>query len=271
MNIAAWLVILSTDGIDEYYVDMAMTSLIHNVNLIYIQDQGCTDRSIDIIKEIVGKHALLIIEQVPTGLPRFHENYNEPLYRSGAIKRCEEVFQPDWMLQIDTDEIYTEHFFTQLQELHESGEIENYNGIRHATERFITPEYRSQSAHALQKIDGIDYYDPHTRLWRAGQGTHYVRSAGQPGFLHCILNEEPGPIKWLPGINHIHLHRSFGPKSVAFWREGGDVFEHCIPFNPRRQAPNWFHAQINMGEAVKTDFKWPDYVLKKWNEWMTYE
>lgn len=271
MNIAAWLVILSTDGIDEYYVDMAMRSLVSNVGSVYIQDQGCTDRSIDIIREVLGKESELVIDKIPTGLSRFHDDYNEPLYRTAAIKRCEEIFQSDWILQIDTDEIYTDHFFNELQVLHDSGELEKYNGIRHATERFITPGYRSQSHHALQVIDDINYYDPHTRLWRSGLGTHYIKSPGQPGFLHCVLNREPAPIKWLPGINHIHLHRSFGPKSIPFWAEGGDVFEHCTPFNPRRQAPKWFNNQINMGHSLKTDFAWPDYVLDKWNKWMTYE
>lgn len=270
MNIAMWMVILSTDGIDEYYVDMALKSTFKNVKSIYIQDQGCTDRSIDIIKEIVGSQTEMVVESVPTGLSRFARNYNEPYYRSLALRRCEEIFCPEWLLQQDTDEIYTEAFFDALQSLNKSGELENYNGVRHATERYLTPEYRSQQHHALQVIDGNNFYDPHTRFWRAKLGIGYEKNPGVEGFFHCVLRPDPQPVYILPGIMHIHLHRTFGPKAEPFWREGGDEFEDPIklPFSPEKKASKWFKFQ--MKESVYSYYEWPDYVKEKWCKWGEY-
>lgn len=270
MNIAMWMVILSTDGIDEYYVDLALKGTFENVKSIYIQDQGCTDNTIDIIKEIVGSQTEMVVESVPTGLPRFDRNYNEPYYRSLAIKRCEEIFRPDWLLQQDTDEIFTPFFFQKIKELESSGQLDKYMSVRTATERFITPEYRSQQHHALQVIDGFPHYDPHTRLWRARLGTEYVKNPGVEGFFHCVLRPDPQPTFLIPGICHLHLHRTFGPKAEPFWREGGDEFEDPIilPFSPEKKAPKWFKVQKE--EAVYTPFPWPDYVIDRWRRWGEY-
>jgi len=268
MKITAWMVILD----DEYYADMAIKSILPYVDAIYVQDQGCTDGSIDVIREAAGEGVRLFIEEGVHGLPRFHPEYNEPLYRSRAIERAEEIFGNPWLLQIDADDVYTPHFFETVFEREAAGELEPINSFRHSSERFITPQYRSQSDHAKQIIDGEPYYDPHTRLWRAGLGTQYIPNPAFPGsHFHGILHPEPMPVMWIKGVCNIHLHRSFGPKAFVFWAEGGDEFEYTRPFNPRRQAPKWFNHTVNMGEAVRCDHDWPDYILDKWNEWGEYD
>jgi hypothetical protein len=63
----------------------------------------------------------------------------------------------------------------------------------------------------------------------------------------------------------------FGPKAFRFWRQGGDIFEETKPFNPKRQAPKWFNDPHNMGAAIRVDYPWPDFIMKKWMEWGCYE
>ncbi len=271
MKIAAWMVVLSLDGTEEYYIDMALKSIIDHVSGIFILDEGCTDNTIKIAREVVGDKVPLYVEYYPTNLPRFDPTYNEPHFRTRAVTRAEQVFKPDWLLKIDCDDVYTPLFFERLQQLEESGELAQYNSIRHSSERFVTPEYRTASEHALEVVDGVNYYDPHTHCWRSGLAVQYIPNPNMSGYLHCVLSPTRLPELWLPGIVNIHLHRSFGPKSIAFWREGGDVFEHCTPFNPRRMAPKWFENSLNMGSAVHTPYPWPDYILSKWQKWMVYD
>jgi len=143
MKIACCTVIKSENGIDAYYVDMALKSLMPYVCGIYVQNQGCTDNAIDVIKQTIGNEVPLVIDEFQTGLPRFHMDYNEPLYRNKAIERCEEEFDPDWMVQCDADDIFTPYLFEQVDKLQDNGELDRYNGILYASDRFITPEYKS--------------------------------------------------------------------------------------------------------------------------------
>ena len=275
MKIAAWMVVRSYDGIEEYYIDMALKSIVDHVVGVYIQNQGCEDNTIEVAKEVLGDKVPLCVDYLPTGLERFDPAYNEPEYRSKCVMRCEELFKPEWLLKIDADDMYTPFFFNRIQEEEESGRLSFFNSVRHSSERFITPEWRSQSSHAKTMYEGRAYYDPHSHLWRTGLGIQYIKNPGMGGsFFHCVLNKAPDPTFWLPGICNIHLHRSFGPKAFPFWKEGGDEFEETIPFNPEVQAPKWFQSQMNMGEAIRTtsaEFTWPSFVMDKWNAWGVYK
>jgi len=266
MNLVAWIVVLN----DVYYIDMCLESIIPYVDGIFILDEGCTDGTIDRAMEVIGNRVSCHVEHCPTYLERFDPRYNEPYYRTMAIKKAEEVFRPHWLLQIDADEIFTPYFFTQFKALTQAGKLNKYMSIRTATERFITPCYRSQAARALATIDGVRAYDPHTRVWRSGLGVEYAQNPSVEGFFHCVLRPDPQPTFFMPGICHIHLHRSFGPKAEPFWREGGDVFEDPIvlPFNPEKKAPKWFKVQ--MGEALYSPYPWPDLVRRKWSVWGEY-
>ena len=129
MKIAMWMVIKD----DEYYVDMALNSVLNYVDAIYVQDQSSLDNSVDVIIETVGERVPLVIEMVKTKLPKFHVDYNEPYYRSLAILRVENLFpECDWILQQDADDLYTPFFFEQVKKIEESGEIKTstVSGIR---------------------------------------------------------------------------------------------------------------------------------------------
>lgn len=278
MKITLWMVILN----DQYYVDMALKAALPYVDGVFIQDQSSTDGTIEVIhKTLDDSEVPYCIEIEPHGLPRFSKEYNEPHYRTLALEMAESAFPENyWLLQCDADDYYTPYFFEKLNQLNESGELKPYNGVRQASDRFVTPEYRAQqgdnSLGIRQEVNGVSYLDPHTRLWRYGLGCKYVineelTQESEYPFLHCILEPEPMPIYWLPGLCVIHLHRMFGPKAWAFWGEGGDKFERTTPFNPRRQAPKWFNDMVNMGDSVYTDYDWPEFIMEKWKQWGVYD
>lgn len=259
MRIAAFMVVKD----DAYYVDMALKSVLPHVVGVYIQDQGSTDGTVETIKSVPDPEGNIVLECVDTGLGRFDPNYDEPHYRTMAVERCEERFKPDWILKLDADEIYTEHFFRSLKDRDLSG----VNAVRVAGDRFISRTHRSVHPSAIEiSPAGIPYVDPHTQLWRAGQGVKYISNPAFQRF-HPILSPDPQPQLWLPGVCNIHLHRIFGPKAVAFWQEGGEKAPEGPPYHPPTMFPAWYNSAVNMGNAEEVAFDWPEYVLAKWDEW----
>jgi hypothetical protein len=269
MKVTVSIVVKSTDGCESYYIDMALKSVIPYVHGIYVQDQDSNDDLVDVVKRTVGDKVPLTIETVHNPLPRFDPGYKEADYRGNAIFRCEEIYKPDWFITMDADEIFTPKFFEILYGLEKSGELSNYNGIGHATERFVTPKYKSCAKADLRTMGGYLMHDPHIRSWRGGVGiTQVQRSPTQ--FIHVVERPSPKPFYTCYNeIIHIHLHRSFGPKAFEFWREGGDIFEETVPFYPMKQAPKyWFK---NMAEVEWVEYEFPDYVLEKWLKWGCYD
>lgn len=269
LNIACVMVLKSENGIDAYYIDMALLSLLPHVNAIYVQDQGCRDETIEIVKETVGNRIPLIIEKEFSTHKRFDETYNEPLYRNRSIERCEELFNPDWMIQCDADDIFTPFLFEKVGEFEKLGKLEGYNGIFYSSDRFITPEFKTNYRGDLVEYGGRWWVDPHYKFWRTNFKVRYP--AREAGHFHNVPARDPAPLLCIEGVCNIHLHRMFGPKAFAFWRQGGDVFEETKPFNPRRQAPKWFNAVQNMGSAVRVEYAWPDHIMNKWKEWGNYD
>jgi len=269
MKIAAFMVVKD----DEFYVDMAIKSVIDNC-FVYVQDQCSTDGTYEKLLELQGRYlGKIAVEQAETNLPKFDLKYNEPFFRSMAVERCERIFNPDWILKLDADEIYTEYFFRRLRENdllipeaeNERGEV--YNGIRVAGDRFISKTRRSVHPSSFEIApDGTPFVDPHTQLWRSGLGIRYVKN---PAFTHFhpVLDPDPRPQYWMPGVCNIHLHRLFGPKAKAFWAEGIDVMDPDKPLHPPTSCPNWYNSDINLGKSEEVDFTWPDYVLEKWASW----
>jgi len=267
MKISAVFVIKSENGIDEYYMDMAIKSVLPYVSSIYVQDQCSTDNIVEIIKEIVGNKVPLAIEQVSAPFHRFSIKYNEPVYRNSAIERCEKIFDPEWIVQNDADDLFTPYFYETVREIYEKGDLEGRNSIIYATERFITPGHKSGWKGDFVEFGGNMYHDPHYKFWRASIKLRYP--VVEEGHFHNVPETNVFPVYMMPPdkVCNIHLHRSFGPKAFNFWREGGDEFENTIPFNPRLQAPKKFTGPQNMGSAVEVDFEWPEYIISKWDEW----
>jgi hypothetical protein len=254
---------------DAYYVSMAIKSVLPFVRGVYIQDQMSVDGTYGEIKKL--KSEKIWVDLVDTGhKERFEPTYNEPYWRSLALRRAEELFNPAWILKIDADDMFTPFFFHRLDVL--LADDSAIEGVRVSGDRPISKDYWAmEGSYELEKTEfcpeGGRYGDPHTQLWRAGK-YYYIQNPALPGTnFHPVLFPDPQPVYWLPGLCNIHLHRTFGPKAFAFWAEGGDVFENKTPFHPPTMAPKWYNHKVNMGSAEKRIFEWPDYVIEKWEVW----
>jgi len=267
LNIAAFMVVKN----DEYYVDMALKSVLPHVKGVYVQDQMSDDGTYEKIASLMRDETIslpgqIFCERVQTWVgDRFGKDYDEPKFRTMAVKRCEEIRRPDWILKLDADEIYTPFFFSQLEKI--LTENPDLNGVRVAGDRFISKTHRSVHPTSIETSpDGIKFVDPHTQVWRAGKYS-YMPNPIISGCLHPVLTPDPVPVYWLEGINNVHLHRLFGPKAFAFWSEGIDEIDRTKPLYPPTSCPHWFNSDVNMGKSEKIDFSWPKYVLDKWATW----
>lgn len=263
MRIVAWMVVKD----DQFYVDMALKSVLPFVDGVYIQDQASTDGTIEEIKKIGSDKIRL--EIVDTNLPRFDPKYDEPFYRSLALARAELWFNPDFLLKLDADEIYTPYFFEQIKAHEAEFKAGTYAAARISGDRFISTTRKvatTKTQHGLVIHEGQKYYDPHTHFWRANLKVRYVKNPAMTGFTHCVLSPDPHPQLWIPGVCDVHLHRTFGPKSITFWEEGGEKINREKPCPPV-DCPNWYKSDVNLGESEECDFPWPEYVLEKWRAW----
>jgi hypothetical protein len=266
MRIAAYMVVKD----DAYYVDMAIKSVLQYVCGVYVQDQFSEDGTQDVVNKIKSDDPggnRIVMERFHTGSGRFSSGYDEPKWRSLAVARCEELFFPHWILKLDADEIYTQYFFEKLIELERELVLENFVSVRVSGDRFISKTRRSIHPTSIEMSDkGFPFVDPHNQLWRAFMGMKYIQNPAFTRF-HPILHPDPFPQYWLPGICNIHLHRTFGPKSLPFWQEGGDPPMQGPPYNPPSQSKKWYESDINLGNSEEACFDWPDYVLQKWEKW----
>lgn len=265
MRFSAYMVIKD----DAYYVDMALKSILPYIEGIYIQDQGSSDGTVDVIKSCPYQEKIVLeVEEDLRNIPRFHsELYDEVYYRNKALVRAEEIFSTDFICKFDADELVTPLLFKKIANV--SGDVRS---ICVEESRFISKNLVSADNETYGVLrDGRLYCGGHILFWSAGRGIKYVRNPAFSNSFHPILAPDPHPQVWIPGITHIHLHRTFGPKALDFWREGGDEFGNEFPFNARVMAPKWFHARENLGTAVKVDFDWPEYVLEKWQKFGIWE
>ena len=252
---------------DGYYIDMALKSVAPYVEGIYVQDQSSTDDTVGVVAKVQKMFPdKIVLETVSQPLEPFHKDYNEVEFRNKAVQRTIELFNPDFICKLDSDELITEFFFNSMRELDPVNS--KFNAICVSESRFISRTLVSadQEIYGFHK-GGNWYYGGHVLFWRVSLGTRYHHNSAFPGcHFHPILSPDPHPYYWLPGNCHIHLHRTFGPKAFKFWAEGGDKFEEVNPFNPRTMAPKWFNDRGNLGTAEEIEYAWPDYVLAKWKE-----
>lgn len=263
LNIAAFMVVRD----DEYYIDMALASVLPYVKGVYIQDQMSIDGTYEKACAIMGaSNGKILIERVDTGQKeRFTEGYNEPYWRTMAVRRCEDVFKPEWILKLDADEIYTPYFFENIETILTGNPY--YNGVIVSGDRFISKTQRSVHPSAIEiSPDGVKFVDPHTQVWRA-QRHYYIQNPHMSGYFHPVMEPPVHPAYWLPGICNIHLHRIFGPKAYTFWQEGGEEIDKTTKFHAPTMAPKWFMSPVNMGCSEEVEFEWPAYVLRKWEDW----
>ena len=263
-NLACWMVVRD----DAYYVDMAIKSVLPYVDGFYILDNGSDDGTIEIIESFNSNK--IILEKIKYNFPNtkqseywgYDEQYDgnslESQTRNMCVRACTEAFKPDWLIQLDSDEVYTKLFFETLATL----DLSSLFSITHSTDVFWGEQFIARQP----DIWLGDRFDPHHRSWNGKLNVKWHMPKGK----HVIPVMMPegrhfGGEGWIDGIVHIHLHRMFGPKSTeVFMRVGGDDGQsHFEFYNTRLWKQLWSNAK-------KVDFDWEKelpFVIEKWKEW----
>ena len=281
-KLACWIICRN----DGYYIDMAIKSVLPYVAGVYIFDNGSDDNTIEVIKSFHSDKIVLEQQRYDTpfadskgSIPaeshpywRWDEQYDgcslEAQTRNFAIQRCREIFNPDWLLNLDADEVVTKTLFNRLNQL----DLNIVTSIDHSTERFIDGQHIAREPGTW----GYMRYDPHVRLWKAIIPFKWFRQHKELGHVRIMgpqeitdnISSTPSACRdeWIDRVRkfyggkieenritlydilHIHLHRMFGPKSVNFFRDYGNNHEF----------------------KLKVDFNWEHelpFVLEKWRSW----
>jgi glycosyltransferase involved in cell wall biosynthesis len=275
---------------DEFYIDMAIKSVIDYVDGVYVLDTGSKDNTFSKIFALQRSSPTPIVyEHKDFGGPvRFSPEYREAEARNHAMKRCTELFKSDWLIQLDSDEAYNEKFFEVLRNVQQG----DGNALGHSTLLLTAPTFLSWNKSDLSMWAGIELHDPHVRAWRSDIGIQWENRAGQH-----VIPRAPGRPDYLetlrrvvtPEYVHFHLHRSFGPKCIATYlvdfkhayegasRELGVPMEHIFdqPYLQERY-PDWFvNGKFKPKKEVFDRTKafsreahvLPDFIVERWLAW----
>lgn len=284
MKKAVWMVIRD----DSFYLSMAIKSVVDYAEGIFVLDTGSAEK--DVFRIILGlqKESFPIIYEYKEfgGSKRFDPEYRESEARNYAMDRCLDIFKPDYLVQLDSDEVFNQRFFEI---------IENMKGdcLAHSTLLPTSPETVSWNEGDCSIWSGIKLFDPHVRSWNANLPVRWVNRIGQ----HVIPRIE-GVRDYLETPNreittehvHFHLHRALGPKCIATYicdfkhaYEGASK-ELNIPFENifdqkylEQRWPDWFeNGKFKPKKDISIRFKnlsipiqssLPKCVLDRWKEW----
>ena len=134
--------------------------------------------------------------------------------RNHAIKRCKELCRPEWMIQLDGDEVFLEST-RKLIEKH-------YNKVCISTST-INP-VAPLKEHRIENRFGMKLYDPHARLWNAKYNIEFINNKNLRGKNNEVIQYHctPSLVGWnkhlfetngnlfVDDIVHIHLHWMYG-------------------------------------------------------------
>jgi len=276
---AVWMICRN----DGYYIDMAIKSVLSNVDGIYIFDNGSDDNTIEVIESFHSDKIYLEKQRYTTEYGdsyslidcavhpywRWDEQYDgnslEAHTRNYAMKRCMEIFTPHWLLNLDADEVVTQLLFNRLNQL----DLDIVTSVEHNTDRFIDSQHIAREPNTW----GYMRYDPHIRFWNTKTPMKWLRQRREYGHVRIIGPQEvtdgnefsPSRCtnKWIEHLRkygeenriflydilHIHLHRMFGPKSAYFFEHYGNNHEF----------------------KVKVDFNWEQELPFVWEKWKTWK
>jgi len=287
MRKAAWMVVKD----EEFYVDMAIQSVMDHVDGLAILDTGSRDRTIQIIEEFKNKYKnKIVLVEKDFGADkefRFGKTYREAEARNYAQEIAKSFFSPDWLIQLDSDEVYNDRFF----EIVDSMDLGKNDCFAHSTDLPTSIETTSSNPADMSIWSGVQLFDPHVRSWAAHLdvkwqyriGAHvFPRIPGVPGYL-----ETPTRMITTEHI-HFHLHRAFGPKCIATYitdfrcaYESASI-ELKVPL-PRifdqayfgERWPDWFeNGKFKPKKEVLQKLKknsvlcsLPSFVIDRWKEW----
>jgi len=265
---------------EEFYIDMCLQSILPFIDHLYILDTGSKDRTTEIINEFSIKYPNKIILECGDfgGSRRFGEGYRELEARNYALSRARAHFNPDWIICMDADEVYSEIFFSFMN----TAISENRIGVTHATNIPVYPNMVNNNKDALSNVRGNILFDVHTRIWNDKRLTvNWTQQIGQ----HVTL---PIPVDFIiPSVVHYHLHHMFGPKSIFSWLlwrgdppvvppevdiykqdfytdRYPELFDSVSKFIP---PPHLLLNIKNDSVVVPDSNKLPNYVVDRWLQW----
>jgi glycosyltransferase involved in cell wall biosynthesis len=297
-------VVFSVIRDEEFYVGMAIQSVIDYVEGIYILDTGSKDGTLEVIEDFQKRYpGKIILEQKDFGGSRRFDNtpsnfYREMDARNYCLERAEEIFKTvDWFIQLDVDEVYNKRYWDCFEE------IEKYPiaiSFGHSTNMLSSP-YTVMDVDASCSIWGNAVtgkrerlFDPHVLAWNRNKlSVGWIHS---PGRHVCkVLKGTKSVLKptFITGDHvHLHLHRSFGPKSLSGWFTLGLGWEDAaktlnIPLEeinnqkiyeekfPRNFIDGKFIPPDGIKEirdkysirSINLTHPLPPYVVEKWIEW----
>lgn len=229
------------------------------VDYIYVLDTGSTDGTLEYLQNKTKTTPNLIVEEYNI---KYTPEYDVPWeqmknpfpeveVRNYAICRCKELCNPDWMIQLDGDEIFLETVRNSIYL------FPNAVALNHST---INPACDLKT-HRKEFRFGHNFLDPHSRVWNAKYAIEYIKSPKWNGKqYHCIpsvkgwnkhLFEIPGTV-WVKENFHLHLHWVYGKKIENFFRKSGTVnkteiikkvplneFSNLLPKNFLQKRKSW--------------------------------
>lgn len=198
------------------------------VDAMYVLDTGSDDGTLEVLHNKSRENPKLLVEEYHT---KYSPEYDIPWeemknpfpevdVRNYAIQRCKSLTQPDWLIQLDGDEI----FLSETKNLI----VANPRAValNHST---INPAC-DPSTHRKEFRFGHHFYDPHSRIWNAKYSIEYMKNYHLGGKqFHCNptirgwnkhLFETPGTV-WVKEHIHFHLHWIYGKKMESFFRKSG--------------------------------------------------
>ncbi len=206
MKIVAWMTVKD----EEWYVSMAIRSVLDHVYKLLIIDTGSTDNTIDEIEKF--KSDKIIIEQVDGFSAEVDQYgfYNRPYWINYILNKCLH-FNPEYLLNIDADEYFLPRTFEILKA-----------NPGHDSYTFSTYDLTSPDGEYLNRVDVFkrdNLIYPHTRIVKARPDYHFMKDPNHPefGYLHSQASYDgKNFIPWTfvsDELCHLHL-RWLGPKSI---------------------------------------------------------
>jgi glycosyltransferase involved in cell wall biosynthesis len=247
MDNAVWIVCRD----EEFYIDMAIESVISKVDGIFILDTGSKDKTLSVISNF--KQDKIVLEQKDFGsnfrfgcdLEGVEDRCQRQVEaRNYAMKRAIEIFNPQkFIIQLDADEIFNDRFFEILESL--EGDC-----LGHSTDLSITSHTVSSHPLDIEIWNGIKLFDPHVRVWRASLPIHWAEREGRhvvprlDGYRDYL--DIPNRVVTSNNV-HFHLHHSFGPK--------------C-----KKPSEDLLWSKAKRFE-ITVSHPLPDYTVERWKMW----
>ncbi len=233
MKIISWTIINNEIDFVKDIIDYHLSW----IDGMFFLDNGSTDGTLEYLKLRASQDSRIIIEEYPENFITQYESewsemsspFPEVDVRNFAINQVISKMNPDWLIQLDADEVFTKRTKDIIIE------NENASCIGHST---INPVCLLEE-HPLEIRGGLTLHDPHVRIWKADQNIFYMENPNLKGHqYHCIpsfgeskkhLFHHP-MIKFTDEPIHFHLHWMYGAKLQKFYNKKG-VFDRMAMTN----------------------------------------